>query len=153
MTAEPLLQKQPRHAPGRPFPKGTSGNPAGKRPGTRCRATLAAEQLLDGEAEALTRRAIGAAIGGDNGALRICMDRILPPRRDRPVNFTFPPIANAVEAATAMGAVLAAVAAGEVTPLEANELAKLVDVFASTLETAALAERLERLEAMMAGNQ
>jgi len=78
-TAETILQKQPGRGPGRPWPKGTSGNRAGKPPGTRCRATLAAEQLLDGEAEALTRRAIEAALGGDTVALRICLDRILPP--------------------------------------------------------------------------
>jgi len=50
-----------------------------------------------------------------------------------------------------MGALLATVAAGDITPLEAAELAKLVDVYARTLETAALEERLTRLEASMAG--
>ena len=32
---------------GRPFPPGVSGNPAGRLPGTRNRATMAAEALLD----------------------------------------------------------------------------------------------------------
>ena len=36
-----LLQKQPAREPGRRFEKGGSGNPAGRRPGARNKATLA----------------------------------------------------------------------------------------------------------------
>src|SRR5690348_2496063 len=46
---------------GRPFRPGESGNPAGRPRGARNRTTLAAEQLLDGEAEVLTRKAIELA--------------------------------------------------------------------------------------------
>ena len=52
--------------------------------------TLAMEALLDGESEALTRKAIGLALGGDITALRLCLDRVLPPRKDRPINFEMP---------------------------------------------------------------
>jgi hypothetical protein len=38
---------------------------------------------LDGEAEALTRKAIERALEGDTTALRLCLDRLLPPRKDR----------------------------------------------------------------------
>ena len=68
------------------FKPGQSGNPAGKPKGTRNKATLAVEALLDGEAEELTRKAIELAKTGDIPALRICLDRILPPRKDRPLN-------------------------------------------------------------------
>jgi len=57
MTAD-SLQKQNQGRAGRLFEKGQSGNPGGRRPGWRNRATLAAEVLLEGEAEALTRMAI-----------------------------------------------------------------------------------------------
>src|SRR5215472_5185933 len=56
------------------------GNP-GRPKGARHKATLAAEALLDGEAEGLTRKCVEAALGGDMAALRICMDRILPPAK------------------------------------------------------------------------
>lgn len=63
---------------GRPFPKGVSGNPAGRKAGTRNRATMAAEALLDGEAEALTRKAVELALQGDTVALRLCLERLCP---------------------------------------------------------------------------
>ncbi len=86
MTAEITAPKQR----GRPFPKGRSGNPQGRPPGARNAATVIAEQLLDGEAEALTRKAIDKAEEGDMTALRLCLDRVVPPRRERPVLFPLP---------------------------------------------------------------
>ena len=74
------------------FAKGKSGNPNGRPKGSRNAATLALESLLDGQAEALTQKAIKLALGGNLMALRICMDRILPPRKDRPVAFEIPAI-------------------------------------------------------------
>ena len=77
---------------GRPFEKGRSGNPAGRRPGSRNKATLAAAALLAGESEALTRRAVELALAGDPTAMRLCIERLLPPCRERTVKFTFRPI-------------------------------------------------------------
>ena len=59
------------------FKPGEPGNPAGKPKGTRNKMTRAAEALLDGEAEALTRKAIKLAKAGDLTALRLCLDRIV----------------------------------------------------------------------------
>src|SRR5204863_8750758 len=63
---------------GKPF---QPGNPRGPR-GAPHKATIAAEALLDGEAEGLTRKAIEAALGGDTAALRLCIDGIVPLRRE-----------------------------------------------------------------------
>jgi len=71
--AESTLQIQPARGPGRPFEKGQSGNPAGKPPGCRNHASRAAELLLDGEAEALTRKAVALALDGDPTAMRLCL--------------------------------------------------------------------------------
>jgi Family of unknown function (DUF5681) len=105
-----------RRPRGRPFAKGRSGNPAGRPPGSRNRATLAAEALLDGEAAALARQAVERALAGSDLALKLCLDRILPPRRERTVRFALPPIASAADLAAALGAVAAAVAEGALTP-------------------------------------
>src|SRR5580700_3915902 len=107
--AENAGREQRRRGPGRRFQPGQSGNPGGKRPGTRHRATVLAEQLLDGEADAMVRKVIEKAKQGDMIALRLCLDRILPPRRDRPVRFTIPALNSADDAAKAIGAITTAV--------------------------------------------
>ena len=71
---------------GRPFEKGASGNPSGRPRGSRNATTLALEVLLDGQAQALTQKAIDLALTGDIPALRLCLDRILPLRKDRLVS-------------------------------------------------------------------
>lgn len=121
------------------------GNP-GKPRGTRHKATRAALELLDGEAEALTRQAVTMALGGDGVALRLCLERIAPPRRDAPVQFDLPRMATARDAATAAGAVLEAVASGELTPLEGAHIMALVETYRRTLETSELDARVAALE-------
>lgn len=131
---------------GKPFEKGQSGNPDGKPKGARNKTTKAVEALLQGEAEALTRKAIEKALEGDGVALRLCLDRIAPARRDNPVSFELPKIERPSDAAAAHSAILAAVASGEITPGEAAEVAKLIDGFIRTLELVDIDERLKRLE-------
>jgi hypothetical protein len=53
---------------GKAFEPGQSGNPAGRPKGAGNHTTRAIEALLD----------------GDGPALRLCLDRLLPVRRDRP---------------------------------------------------------------------
>jgi hypothetical protein len=80
---------------GRPFQKGHSGNPQGRPPCSRNAATVIAERLLDGQAATIKRKAIELAKQGDLTALRLCLERIVPPRRERPLNFTLPEINSA----------------------------------------------------------
>ena len=87
---------------GRPFVKGRSGNPRGRPVGARNKKTLAAAVLLEGESEALTRKAVELALAGDPTALRLCIERILPPCRERAVRFELPPIENAADVSVAM---------------------------------------------------
>ena len=121
---------------GKPFEPGKSGNPAGKPKGSRNQITLAIEALLDGEGEALTKKAIELAKTGDMQALRLCLDRLVPPRKDRPVSF----------AAKASAALVAAVSIGQITPSEAVELGRLLESYVKTLEATDLEERLKKLE-------
>jgi hypothetical protein len=121
------------------------GNP-GKPKGTRHKATQAALALLDGEAEALTRKAVDMALAGDGAALRLCLERIAPPRRDAPVSFDLPPMQSAADAAKAAGAVLDAVAMGDLTPQEGAHIMALVETYRRTLETTELEARVTALE-------
>ena len=121
------------------------GNP-GKPKGARHRATQAALALLDGEAEALTRQAVTMALCGDTTALRLCLERIAPPRRDAPVTFDLPRMKTARDAATAAGAVLEAVALGDLTPTEGAHIMGLVETYRRTLETTEIEARMTELE-------
>jgi hypothetical protein len=122
-----------------------SGNP-GKPKGTRHKATQAVLALLDGEAEALTRQAVTMALDGDGVALRLCLERIAPPRRDAPVQFDLPRMETARDAAKAAGAVLEAVADGDLTPMEGAHIMALVETYRRTLETSELEARVAALE-------
>jgi hypothetical protein len=131
---------------GRPFVKGRSGNPAGRPAGSRNKSTMAAEALLDGEAEAITRKAIERAIEGDPTALRLCLERIIPARKDRPVRFELAPIKSITDAVAASAALVTAVAAGDLTPSEAADIGKLVDSYLRSIEATEFEQRLARLE-------
>jgi hypothetical protein len=125
--------------------KFASGN-AGRPKGSRHKTTLAIQALLDGEGEALTRKAIDMALAGDTTALRLCLERIAPPRKDAPVRFDLPPMEGAQNAAAAMGAILASVASGDLTPSEATGIAGLVEAYRKALETTELETRIKTLE-------
>ena len=68
--ADEVITNVPGRGRGRPFEKGRSGNPRGRRRGSRNKATLAAEALLAGESEALTRKAVEMALAGKSGNAR-----------------------------------------------------------------------------------
>ena len=131
------------------FKKGQSGNPGGRPIGARHEATIAAEALLDGEAEALTRKAIEAALGGDTTAMRLCLERILPARRSRTVQFAMPGSSSAADAGTAMAAIVEAVSAGGVPPDRAVELG-LVEGFVKAFEVTELEHQMLALEEAVA---
>lgn len=124
----------------------TPGNP-GRPRGARHKATLAVEAILDGEADALTRKAVELAMKGDTTALRLCLERIAPPRKDAPVTFDLPAVESVKDASTAMSALLEAVASGDVTPSEAAAIGGLVETWRRTAETTEIEARLATLEA------
>ena len=132
---------------GKPFQRGQSGNPSGKPSGARHRTTIAAEALLDGEADKLTRKAIDLALAGDVTAIRMCLDRILPPRRDRTIAFALPPIKTASDLILGAAALVQAIAEGDLTPTEADALSRLLANVATTLAASEFENRLAKLEA------
>jgi hypothetical protein len=108
---------------------------------------LAVETLLSGQAERLTRKCIELALAGDTIALRLALERICPPRRDRVANFALRPIHSARDAAEAQSDLADAVSSGIITPAEAAEISKVLANAAKAYEIAELAERA-RLEQM-----
>lgn len=128
-------------------PDGTfaAGNP-GRPRGARHQVTRAVEELLEGEAEGLTRKAVEMALEGDTTAMRLCLERVAPARKDSPVKFDLPPMKTAQEAAEAAQAVLQAVSEGDLTPMEAASVMTLVETYRKTLETSEMEARITALE-------
>lgn len=127
---------------GRPFAPGNPGRPKG----SRNRTSLAVEQLLEGEAEQLTRKAIDLALAGDTVALKLCMDRLVPPRKDRPVRFEIPASNSLADVVQVADAMLRAVAGGEITPAEAASAMAVLEGYRRLRETADLEARVAALE-------
>jgi hypothetical protein len=127
---------------GKPFAPGNPGRPKG----ARHRTTMAAEAMLDGEAKKLTRKAIDLALNGDTVALRLCLERLVPPRKEARITISLPPVATAADTVAASSAVLAAVAAGDCTPDEGVRVMALLSAHRSMLDFDDLERRIAALE-------
>jgi hypothetical protein len=128
------------------FHKGESGNPAGRPRGSLNRTTVLMQSLLEANAEAIARKAIDLATGGDLTAIRICFDRLVPARKHEPIALELPRLDTAADTVTAASTIVAAVAAGELAPSEAADIAKAVDIYVRALATQQFEERLAKLE-------
>ena len=147
-TGETGVRSIGRDAGGR-FVQGCSGNPAGRPRGIPNPAARAA-LLLDDEAEALVKKAVELALAGDPAALRLCLDRVLGPRRGRPAPFALPPIDSAADLAAALAAVAAAAADGTITAEEALTLAQTLSPLVGALAAREAEARQQRLVAYYA---
>jgi hypothetical protein len=131
---------------GKPF---EPGNKLGRgRPrGSRNKTTVMAQELLDSFAEPLVKKCLHQALQGDIKAMQICMDRVLPARRDLPVKIGKFPIHTAADVSRASETVIEKVAAGQITPIQGKVFADLIEGRRRTIETQDIDARLQALEA------
>jgi hypothetical protein len=139
-----------RRGAGRPFEVGKSGNPAGCRTGSRHRVSRLLDQMADGEAEAILRKLIEAAKGGDARAAETILRRIWPEPKGRLVSVSLDAVTTAGELSAALAKVLAHVAEGRLTPPEGQQIAVLIETQHKIIETAELAARIEAVEKTLA---
>ena len=130
-------QDRKRGAKGR-FRKGRSGNPRGRPKGSRNKTTLAAQALLEGQAEKLTQKTVELALNGDVTALRLCLERFYPVQKDRLVEFDLPKLEDQSDATEAIRRILKGVSEGKLTVQEAETLNGIVVHFQESI----LAEEL-----------
>lgn len=111
------------------FRKGESGNPAGRKPGVRNRATVLLEAITDADLSAILSKIVEKAKGGDAAAAKILLDRLMPAPRARSVTLALPSLGDGTAAskAVALAAVLDHLAAGDIDPAEASIIAELVE--------------------------
>ncbi|MFU4799948.1 DUF5681 domain-containing protein [Pseudomonas aeruginosa] len=122
------------------FAKGNAGRPKG----SRNKVTLAIENMMEGEAEAITRSCIDLAKRGDPTAMRIVMDRVCPQRKGRTI-----PKLEKQEGETNIDALLRAVLDGEIAPEEGKEVVGLIESAARVAATQVLADmRKRQMEAL-----
>jgi hypothetical protein len=134
-----MNQPPERDANGR-FVPGQSGNPSGKKPGTRNRATVLREALRDGEDESVARVIIDKALAGNSAMARFVIGLLMPRPRDRAIEIDLPECGSAEDVLAASSATIAAMARGEITPDEALTVTRLLE-FRLRAITAARPER------------
>jgi hypothetical protein len=142
----PAPPAKSRSKAGGRYQKGKSGNPSGKRKGTRNRRTLLIEAMTDGDREAIIAKVLKLARAGDGAALKLVLDRIEPVRKGRAVRFPLPAIKTVGDVVAALAAIAAAMAAGLLSPAEALEVANVVELSRRALETQEIEARLHVLE-------
>ena len=129
------------------FQPGQSGNPAGRPLGSRNKKTLAVEAAFDDRAEEILNDVIGRAKEGEKTAMRLCMERILAPKRERPITIDLPVIETPSDARKALAVITAELGEGGITLGEATKLIALIDRMVRLIERVAKLEQKEREEA------
>ena len=128
------------------FPKGQSGNPKGKPKGTRNRTTLLAQNLLEGQAEALVEKMVQLALAGDLTCLRVCIERLVPPKRDAPIDIDLPDINATADIPKLFAVLTGKLREGGITPSEARALIDLAEAIRRLFEVTELEKRISALE-------
>lgn len=128
------------------FKKGESGNPKGKIKGTKNRITLTAEQLLEGELDNICRRLIEEALKGNMQAIKLILDRIMPPRKDRSLEIKIPKLNSPDDALNAISVIANAVACGGISPSEGESISRILDMYVKTVNTCDFNKRIKVLE-------
>jgi Family of unknown function (DUF5681) len=145
--------KQRQRGPGRPFQAGRSGNPAGKRKGTRHQTTLFAEQLMSDDVGAVVAKVLKAAKSGSMSAAKLILDRVVPPRKGRPLAISLPDVKSPSGVTDALAAVVAAMASGRISTDEAAAIAAVIEGQRRALETEQLEARMILVEESLKSNE
>jgi len=130
---------------GRPFERGNPGRPRG----SKNRTTRLLEELVAGEGEKLAQKAVELALAGNVKCLQLCLDRLLPRRTGRPVDFSLPAVNDVHDVVTAMAAITTGVNDGSLTAEEAGQLVHILNGYAKALETYDFATRIAALESQL----
>lgn len=134
------------------FKPGQSGNPAGRRYGSKNSVTVASSNLIEGEGEALTRKLIELALDGNVSCLRHAIDRLHPVKRSAPIKLEgFPQVFDIESAAEASAFLLDKVSTGEVSPQDAEMVSRLVDKFINATKWVDIEQELQRLTERLEG--
>ena len=126
------------------FKPGVSGNPAGRPKGKQNRRT-ALRELLDSHADSLVNKVVQLALDGDVAALRLCIERIIPPVKATDDTVT---LSNKKGSLSEKAERVAdAMADGKLTPEEGQKVLSGLSIVSKIRESDELTRRVEMLEA------
>ena len=122
----------------------STGRPAGSRNST----SISVENLFLDEAEQLTRRCIELALQEQPSlpALKLAIERICPVRKDSPIKVDLPPITDISSASKFTSALLEKVAAGELSPSQAELLSRIAKKATRGQQLVLIEEKLLEIE-------
>ena len=137
------MTTQKRNAPPHAWQPGTSGNPAGRTPGSGEVAKLRA--AIGQHVPGIITRLVQAALHGDVGASRLLLERVCAPLKaaEETTPMTLPDGSLTVQGR----AVLAAMAAGDLAPSQGAALLASLGTLAKLKEADQLEARIVALEA------
>jgi hypothetical protein len=130
---------------GTPFQTGNKQG-RGRPPGSRNQVASKSQAILEEHAEILMKRCIHMALEGDVTALRLCMERLIPIRRQRVVRFKMPSVETMAGVDRASQTVVKGVAHGKLTPSEGEAFAGMLEGRRKMIETEQFEVRLRALE-------
>ncbi len=125
------------------FQKGQSGNPKG-RPRGILDIRMAWRSQFEPDAPTIIQKAIDMAKAGDKEMMRLCLDRMVPPAKARGEPVNLPSLEGTLSQQG--GAVLQALADGELTPDEASTIMQTIAAQARIIEVDQLERRITELE-------
>jgi hypothetical protein len=134
---------------GRPFQPGNQMG-RGRPRGSRNQSSATHQKILAEYADPLIRKCIAMALKENPVAMRACMERLLPLRREQPVQFKLPKVRTSAEADEALNMLLRSVARGQLTPTETKQIAEILDGKRRMIETVELEQRIQMLESNLA---
>lgn len=125
------------------FESGQSGNPSGRPKGIKDRRTELRGMLLESAPE-LVAKAVEMARNGDATALRICMDRLLPPAKAKDDPAPLEGLTDSL--ADNSRTIVRAMAEGQVTPEEAATMLSALASQVRIIEASEIEARIRKLE-------
>jgi hypothetical protein len=126
------------------FKPGTTGNKAGRPPGTTPRAKF--RKLVDGNMPAIVQTLIQAANGGDIQAIRVILDRTIAPLKATAADLSLRTTGTLTERGEH---VIRAMLIGQISPDTAKVAIDVLGAQAKLQEHSDIVLRLEQLETLL----
>jgi hypothetical protein len=128
------------------YQPGQSGNPAGRAVGSRNKKTIAMEEAFFAQADALVQNVVKRAMAGEPAAMRLCMERVLPVGRGRPLPIDLPTVRSADDAQAAAAVITGALKQGAISAREAVDLLRVVEGLTRLAGAVEIVRKIARAE-------